>query len=163
MGRPSKFNDTLAAEICERIEGGRSLTSVCEDTDMPSKPTVARWLEANETFRNSYARACEERAAALAEEALSIADGLSGKVFSSEDVQAAKLQVDTRKWFAAKLSPKRFGDRIQADTNVNATVTGALALRAIPEAELDRIIGYGALASTAPGRAGRKGAPGRGE
>ena len=125
---------------------------------MPSKPTVARWLEANETFRNSYARACEERAAALAEEALSIADGLSGKIFSSEDVQAAKLQVDTRKWFAAKLAPKRFGEKVQTESKVDTTVHGSLDVRVsqMSDDELARILAD-AAAENAPGTGGGAG------
>jgi hypothetical protein len=55
-----------------------------------------------------YARACAERATVLVEEANAIAESAQG--MDNAGVQAAKLRVETRKWFASKLDPKRYGD-----------------------------------------------------
>lgn len=74
---------------------------------MPDKSTVFRWLSKHETFRDQYTRASEDRAAALAEDILEIAD--EG---NEEDVQRAKLRIDTRKWLMSKMAPKRYSDKV---------------------------------------------------
>lgn len=148
MGRPAIYTDELAETFCQRIAEGRSERSVCKDDDMPSHTTIQKWERENPAFAAQYTRARDERAAFLAEEALSISDAL-GHSPSSEQVQAARLQVDTRKWFASKLAPKRFGDRIQTDASVNANVTGDFSLRlaAMSDDELGRILADAAASS----------------
>ena len=122
-GRPSDYTDVLALEICRRIAEGESLRSVCRDEAMPDKTTVLRWLgtKENEEFRTQYACAREMQADALFDEALEIADETSEdwittedgkKVLDHEHVQRSKLRVDTRKWAAGKLAPKKYGDRL---------------------------------------------------
>lgn len=106
MGRPSGYSQELADRICSELSGGRSLRSVCEDEGMPDRVTVFRWLREHESFCSQYARAKEEAADALADEMLDIAD-------STDDPQSRRVRVDTRKWIASKLKPKRYGDRMQ--------------------------------------------------
>ncbi len=62
------------------------------------------------------------QADALFDEALEIADEASGDwttdkngklALDHEHVQRSRLRVDTRKWAAGKLAPKRYGDKIQ--------------------------------------------------
>jgi len=74
---------------------------------MPDKSTVFRWLAKHDAFRDQYARAQEDRAAAMAEDILEIADDEA-----IADVQRAKLRVDTRKWLMSKMSPKKYGDKV---------------------------------------------------
>lgn len=126
-GRPSLYSEELAEEICRRIAGGRSLRSVCRDADMPDGATVCRWLakEEHARFRDHYAHARELQADALFDEALEIADNGTndwmlhndpdnpGYRLNGEHVQRSRLRVDTRKWAAAKLAPKKYGDKIE--------------------------------------------------
>ncbi len=123
-GRPSLYTEALAAEICRRLAEGETLRSVCRDQAMPDKATVLRWL-ADKTkvdFRDQYAHARDMQADALFDEALEIADDVSGdwstdkdgkKVLDHEHIQRSRLRVDTRKWAAGKLAPKRYGDKMQ--------------------------------------------------
>lgn len=120
-GRPSDFSQELADLICERISDGESLRSICEDDDLPSRTTVFRWLAKNLDFRDQYARAREEQADVLVEEMLEIADDSSGDEqtdehgnvrLNSEFAQRSKLRVDTRKWIASKLKPKKYGEKV---------------------------------------------------
>lgn len=129
-GRPSTFTDEIAAEILKRIAMGRSVMAIGKDADMPAAGTIHDWIAKRPDFAEKYARACDERATAIAEETLEIADDLSGKVFSSEDVQLAKLRVDTRKWFASKLAPKKYGDRLGVDANVSVSFADVAAAAA---------------------------------
>ncbi len=123
-GRPSLYTKALTAKICRRLAEGESLRAVCLDPAMPDKTTILRWLadETKAEFRTQYAHARDMRADALFDEALEIADDASGDwtedgngkaVLDHEHVQRSRLRVDTRKWAAGKLAPKRYGDKIQ--------------------------------------------------
>lgn len=126
MGRPSTYSTDIAAEICAELAGGRSLRSVCNDERMPDKATVFRWIAAHPEFRDQYARAKEESADALVEDMLSIADDGLNDTYTDEDgservmqdvIQRSKLRVDTRKWIASKLKPKKYGDKVQQEVS----------------------------------------------
>lgn len=76
-------------------------------------------------FQEQYARAKEEQADFLAEEMLEIADDKSDDLLDTEEgqsanpvaVQRARLRVDARKWAAAKLKPKKYGDKVDFTTD----------------------------------------------
>lgn len=148
-GRPSSYSPELAAELCARLAEGRSLRKVCLDDDMPGMATVFRWLgnDEHEAFRAQYARACEVRADADAEEIRDIADtpveayrdkqermptgeldAFGNPVLALVTVERTvedaiahrKLQVDTRKWLMAKMRPKRYGDKLELAGDASA-------------------------------------------
>ena len=138
MGRPSEFSQDMADTICERIADGESLRAICADEGMPNKSTVFRWLAAHSGFGDQYARAREDQADTLADEIVSIADeevtmiradrhnsrdddgeGNTEVVFDATAVARNRLRVDARKWVAAKLKPRVYGERVQVDANVN--------------------------------------------
>jgi hypothetical protein len=110
-GRPTRYEVALVAEICTRIAGGDSLRRICADATMPAKSTVLRWLfdGRHPRFVEMYARAREAQAEVFADEIVDIADAAA----TGENLQAVKLRVDARKWAAAKLLPKKYGDRVQ--------------------------------------------------
>lgn len=127
MGRPSEFTQETADIICERIADGESLRSICADEDLPNKATVFRWLNAYKEFSDQYARAREEQAETLADEIVGIADeectfikGGKGQddgeevevAFDATAVARNRLRIDARKWVAAKLKPKKYGDKV---------------------------------------------------
>lgn len=104
-----EFSQPAADLICELIVDGKSLRTICLADDMPSRTTVLKWLNENESFAAQYARAREAQQDTYAEETVFIAD-------TCEDPQKARLQIDARKWHASKLAPKKYGDRV---TNVH--------------------------------------------
>jgi len=130
VGRPTKYSQTLADEFCQRIADGGSERKVCEAEDMPSRETIRQWERTNEEFSGQYARAREERGWTLAEQAVEIADtpllgvietdkvGASGPYTEkrrADMIEHRRLQVETRKWFASKLNPKRLSDKLLAE------------------------------------------------
>lgn len=121
VGRPSKYSDEMAEKICELIASGMSLRTVCSQDGMPSAVTVCKWLSENEEFSKQYARAREEQAVSFADEIISIADSVEP---DSAAVAKAKLQIDSRKWLAAKMAPKKYGDKVEQQ------ITGSLAIQA---------------------------------
>ncbi|WP_342711523.1 terminase small subunit protein [Bradyrhizobium sp. B124] len=121
MARPSDYSLELAALICDRMAEGESLRTICKADDMPARSTVFLWLAAHKEFSDLYARATDARAHLLAEEILQISDDGSndtyrdsdGNVMTDHDVIArSRLRVDSRKWLAARLAPRKYGDKI---------------------------------------------------
>lgn len=99
---------------------------------MPSRTTFFRWLAQRPDFHNQYVACARERAAAIFEETLEIADDGTNDVLVTEDgkeivqydhIQRSKLRVDTRKWFLAKLMPRVYGEKPMAAEGDNETNT----------------------------------------
>lgn len=124
-GRPSEFTQAMADAICDGLVSGRSLRSICADENMPAASTVFRWLSLTPKFSEQYARAREAQADALFDETLDIADdgtndyvtrtnadGSTFEAIDHEHIARSKLRVDTRKWMAGKLQPKKYGDKV---------------------------------------------------
>lgn len=122
MGRHSEFSQGVADVICERLAEGESLRSICRDEEMPALSSVFKWLNEQVKFSEQYARAREEQAEALAAEIVAIADETEVTTkMDGEDVRLTldatavarnRLRVDARKWVAAKLKPKVYGDKV---------------------------------------------------
>lgn len=141
MGRPSDYSETIATAICQEISSGRSLRSICADDDMPAQSTVFLWLAKHAEFSEKYARAREAQADAMLEEILEIADDGKGDKYvddegnerTDQDVIArSRLRVDARKWAMSKMSPKKYGDKL--DLNHAGGVTVQLVRFADPPA-----------------------------
>lgn len=109
-GRPSRYNATLGAAVCWQIADGKSLREISRKDQMPHRNTVFRWIEANPEFRSQYARAKELQAHAIADETWEIVDGV--KDGSIEQIQAARLRYEQRRWMAGKLLPKVYGEKL---------------------------------------------------
>ena len=129
MARPSDYTPEKAADICAKLVMGESLRSICSAEDMPAIATVYLWLGKHPEFMEQYTRAREDQADTLADEIIDIADdsskdtilkenqdGSTYEVQNTEWINRSRLRVDARKWVAAKLKPKRYGDRV--DHNV---------------------------------------------
>ena len=121
MGRPSTYSDDVAATICQRLACGESLRAICLGDDMPDRTTVYDWLFRMPEFAIQYTRAREEQAETMADDIVAIADERyndydidnDGNVrVNNEAIQRSKLRVEARKWVAAKLKPKKYGDKI---------------------------------------------------
>jgi len=105
-------------EICRRIMEGESVRTICKDEHMPCRSTVLNWLAAEPAFRAGYSFAKQLLAETMAEDIIAIADdasadwveGEQGASLNYEHVQRARLRIDSRKWLAGKLAPKRYGD-----------------------------------------------------
>jgi len=125
-GRPTKYTQELADEICSQLSDGDSMRTVCKPETMPDKATLFRWIRTREEFRDQYTRAKYESADALTDEMLDIADDASndwmerhdkddkktGWQLNGDHVQRSRLRIETRKWLASKLKPKKYGERI---------------------------------------------------
>ena len=117
VGRPSTFTEEMGDLICERMETGESLRSICKGDDFPHVGQVIKWLasNANIEFRLQYAHSRLVGLEVMADDTLNIADQepvktTDGKI-DNAGVQHQRLRVDTRKWILSKQLPKVYGDR----------------------------------------------------
>ncbi|MBO0125113.1 terminase small subunit protein [Agrobacterium sp. OT33] len=127
MGRKTEFNQRTADAICERLANGLSLRAICRNDAMPSKTTVFKWLLQNAEFADQYARAREAQADHFVDEMVEIADRpkLGKKTKRTSDgkleettfdmTEHRRLQIETRKWVAARMRPKKYGDKIDVE------------------------------------------------
>jgi hypothetical protein len=107
-GRPSTYTAKVAEQICDRIAEGESLRTICLDDTMPDRRTVHRWLEAYPAFATKYARARELQGDAMDEKILAVADACTPETAAADRVKILAYQ-----WRAAKLAPKKYGDKIE--------------------------------------------------
>lgn len=118
-GRPSDYTDEIAAKICYELSIGRSLRKICLADDMPCVRTVHVWLLSKTDFMHQYTQAREIQADTIFDECIDIADTedndmqtVDGQERVNSDVIARdRLRIDTRKWMAGKLRPKKYGDK----------------------------------------------------
>ncbi len=118
-GRKTEYDPAIAAEICTRISCGESLRQICMEERMPVHSTVYLWLLQNKQFSDNYAKAREEQADTLADEIQAIADEPPQEIVDDKGISRTdsgwvtwqKNRIDARKWVAAKLKPKKYGDR----------------------------------------------------
>jgi frataxin-like iron-binding protein CyaY len=125
VGAPTTYTQHIANVICMRIAEGESLREIVKTEGMPDRTTVYDWLLRHEEFAHQYTRAREEQADTLADEILAIADEAPevdyirdkhGNVIDikidSGYVSYQKQRIDSRKWIAMKLKPKKYGDKL---------------------------------------------------
>lgn len=120
-GRPSEYTSEMADRICDLIASGESVSKIAGFAGIPVQDTIYRWIREHAEFSEKYTRAREQQAEVLAEQIVSIADDESKDV-DGDAVKRSHLRVEARKWVAAKLLPKKYGDKL--DLNVS----GELAL-----------------------------------
>jgi hypothetical protein len=120
-GRLSQYTEDEAASICTWIAEGGSLRGYCRATGR-AMVAIQTWLRERADFQARYSDARKDRADTLAEEAIEIADSAALNP-TIEGVAAAKLRVETRKWFSAKTNPENWGDKQTVQH------TGAVSIR----------------------------------
>lgn len=129
-----KKSEEVMGAICDRLAAGRSLQSICKDEDMPARQTVLEWLANDDDFAAQYARAREEQADHYADEIVAIADEDPGLIVTREGervevsvdsaaVARQRLRIDSRKWVASKLKPKKYGERTEIEHSGNVVLT----------------------------------------
>lgn len=120
--KPFEWSEDIEEEILERIASGEPLTHICKEGSnnglaFPRLTTIYDHAEKNVLFAKRYARAREDAADTLAAEIIELAEEAKDK----DSAAAVRVKLDARKWVAAKLKPKTYGDRQQVDLNANVS------------------------------------------
>ncbi len=116
--------------MLERITEGKSLMSATKEAKM-SYATAMYQLRNNPELQKRYRSAIEERGDYLADELVDLSDEMPPADLDPQLINAwvnrQRLRIDARKWTAAKLRPKQWGDRVDVSvTHTQISITQAL-------------------------------------
>lgn len=146
-GVPLTYTKELGDEICLKISTcGYGLARLCaENKHWPCRQTIFEWRIKVKDFGDNYAKAKQEQVEYLVDEILDIADdtdrdtiikhnrdGSEYETCNTEWINRSRLRVDTRKWLAANLAPKVYGDKKQ-EKDDSGTLAKEIAVAAMKE------------------------------
>ncbi len=107
MGRPSLYTPELADDICRRLAECESLRAICRGEGRRSFATAMQWvIDDRGSFHAMYRRARDIQAHNLAEQAVEAA-------LTAIDAHKARPAFDALRWYASKLLPKVYGERVE--------------------------------------------------
>lgn len=112
MGK-SVYTPQLAEAVLEALARTGSLRAVCRELSI-GRETIVRWvLDDINGFASAYAHAKDVGIDNLVDETLEISDApppLTGQgVTDSGAVAHAKVRIETRRWLAERMAPRRYG------------------------------------------------------
>ena len=122
--------------IIERVAEGDSLKAIAEELGI-SRSFLSWKVNAIPGVKERLVQARKSRADMWAEEAISIADGVDP---DPNQINKARLRIDSRKWLAGVDDPDRFGTK-QAQVNISIGGLHLDALRKV-QAELAKPAGH---------------------
>ena len=103
-----QWSETMITDICDHLASGKSILEIGALKGYPSAASIYREMHRNEDFATAIARAREAQQDHEADQCVRMADQAT-----AEDWQLVKLRIWARQWRAAKLAPKRYGDRVE--------------------------------------------------
>lgn len=131
------FNEGAADQILEAISEGIGLvTFLKQRPDLPSYPTVMRWVRDNPEFAASYAQAREDMADHDADKIADVAEDVAKGLI---DPQAARVAIDAYKWSAGKRRPKRYGEKLEIEQTSTVAVTHTLDVSNLTMEQLEAL------------------------
>jgi transposase-like protein len=99
----------IVEKVCRAISKGDSVKEACREVGIrPAR--LHEWTREDSVLALVYARAREQQAHSLAERAIAVSREAYGR--DTAGVQAARLEVDTLKWYVSKIAPKLYGERL---------------------------------------------------
>ena len=138
--RPTKLTDNLRKKILNKISDGYSVRKLCADRKYPTRDMFYKWIREDASFAEDYEKATQYRADFLADEILEIADDDLGD-FDVRDLDdetiakidqirlaRAKVKIDARKWIAAKMSPKKYGNNVKVESDNKHDHAGSVTI-----------------------------------
>lgn len=110
MPAPIEWTPDLVERICSDLSSGRAIREVAAEEWCPSEPSIYRRMASDADFSDQIAKARAAQQDHEIEECVRMADEAT-----PEDWQVVKLRIWSRQWRAAKLAPKKYGDRQSID------------------------------------------------
>ena len=136
---PRRVASTTTAKIeriLARIESGELVRASCAAEQLNPR-ALYEWEAASPDHAKRYARARQRQADAIVEETFDIADDSSndelvddeGRIRqNSEWIARSRLRVDTRKWYASKIAPRLYGDKVDVTSDGEKLQSFTLAI-----------------------------------
>jgi len=147
-GAPTDYTVELGDEICEVIASSpKGLIALCkENPHWPCREVIYRWKRRHPEFGLKYAQAKADQIEPLIDECIDISDdtscdtlirvnqnGEEYEVCNTEWINRSRLRVDTRKWFASKLAPKIYGDKLTEKDNSESLTDAVVAMKELAD------------------------------
>ena len=119
-GQSSHKRREVLDAIFAGISLGKSARAMCVEVGI-SQRVLWNWLASDEELMRQYQRAKELCVDAYAEEIIEISDEGSRdtyvdekgrEVINREVIARAQLRIDARKWYVARLAPRKYGDKL---------------------------------------------------
>lgn len=115
--RRPNYDPAVVEVILERLAQGDGLATICREPGMPPESSFRYWVVDDVNgMAARYARARDVGTDARAESIPEKAREARG--MDAAGVQAVRLEIDSIKWVAAKLAPKRYGDRLHVEGEI---------------------------------------------
>lgn len=121
--RPSIYDDGMLKRVCDGLVEGLSIKQACTPEDMPRWQEIYLEMQRDEGVRSAIAHAREAQQEVTADDIVDMAD-----LATAEDHNVVKLRIWARQWRAAKLAPKKYGDKQTIDVQVDMGKTAAAVL-----------------------------------
>lgn len=123
VGRPTVYSDKIAEHIIEQVSLGRTFTSICADTNMPTVRTIQYWAAQKPDFFAMLSRAREAGAeylvGSLHDKMIQLVEDSEAKdkelLPPRERTDALKLYASHVQWMTARLNPRRYSERVLAE------------------------------------------------
>ena len=148
--RPTAPTKTLRARIFNKIADGVSVRKLCEDKRYPTRDMFYKWLREYPDFAEEYRIATELRADVLVDEMMDIADDDSLDIIIDTEadegarvkadqikVARAKVKIDTRKWVAARMAPRKYGNNVKVEAENKHDHSGGIDIRIVDYSEVE--------------------------
>jgi hypothetical protein len=111
-----KNPETIQLIMAEIATTKLSTKKICTNHGITQK-TLMQWLVADVNLSEQYARAKEAQMDVIVEEMMELS--ANEKI----DSNSRRVQLDTIKWLASKLKPKKYGEKVGVEHSGNIGVT----------------------------------------
>lgn len=113
------MTETAFNEIIKDMVDGMPLTTALSIRSI-QYVEFFRFINSFPKYLSEYESAQQAKAEIMADQVISIADD------DSLDTQRARNKIDARRWYAAKMKPAKFGDRVDLNLNLHVDIGAAL-------------------------------------
>ena len=122
-------------KVIEQTLKGKSFATITKQNGYPKVNMLYKWLNSDEQFNKDYVRARQQQALFYAESIETVITDLKNDENPSrEKTDIARLEIDTKKWIAARLLPKVYGSNTN-QTNIQVNVAPVTGMQILDDVE----------------------------
>lgn len=115
----SIYKPELARKIIKYYASGMLISDICKLEGMPHESTFYLWRNKYPEFNQALESAETQRAQAVAEQVLDVAD-------NEPDPQAARVRIQARQWYAGKMHRQKFGEKLDVNHEHKVSITSVM-------------------------------------
>lgn len=113
------YTPELAKQLIKHYASGMIISDICKLAEMPCKTTFYAWRNAYPEFDQALESVEKQRAQAVAEDVLDVAD-------NEPDPQAARVRMQARQWYASKFNRQKFGEKLEVNHEHKVSITSVM-------------------------------------